>query len=101
MRDCCIALAEIQTSQQSGKFVDAKASLANLAEAFDYYKQSASRQKKDDEFDYRKEHWPLARIEYYKARAYLIQLEPRLAKSSLTSGRQRTKGQSRIFRNLR
>lgn len=84
MRDCCIALAEIQTSEQSGKFVDAKASLANLAEALTIQTERI-KAKKDDEFDYKKEHWPLARIEYYKARAYLIQLEPRLAKSSLTA----------------
>lgn len=84
MRDCCITLAEIQTDQQSGKFVDARTSLANLAEALTIQKERINA-KKDDEFDYKKEHWALARIEYFKARAYLVQLEPRLAKSSLTS----------------
>jgi len=64
--------------------VDAKASLANLAEALTIQKERINA-KKDDEFDYKKEHWPLARIEYFKARAYLVQLEPRLAKTSLTA----------------
>ncbi|MBP6349218.1 MAG: serine/threonine protein kinase [Candidatus Obscuribacter sp.] len=84
MRDCCIALGQVQSDQGSGKYVDAKASLANLAEALTIQKERINA-KKDDEFDYKKEHWPLARIEYFKARAYLVQLEPRLAKSSLTA----------------